>query len=470
MASRKSKQGKDTSVKPEDVAEAEALLTPESDAADLANPPTGDEPDATTPEAIEPEDPDDLDDAFDDGVQLGASEEDLRDMQALDGVSDEDLDAVLAEIEEPMEERVPAQATPAPAPEQKSGGGLLPVMLGGVVAAGVGFGAAWFLMPRSGAETDSLQAALAAQGETIAALREEIAQMSQAPAPAPQANAELAEAMAALQAQLAEQISGDISGQIAEVAAQVGAVSAGLSSVDARLTEAEKRPVTEAEGAAAAVSAYERELETLRNTLQEQKTAMEAMSSEAQAEAEARMQEAAERAEAAQAQAAAALTRAALVELLRALESGAPFSEAVASLSENATQPVPEALSAAADSGVRPMPELQSGFPASARAVLDATIRAENAETLSGRLTAFLRNQTGARSLAPREGSDPDAILSRAEAALNANDLAAALAELEQLPEAGQAAMADWLSAARQRATTVKAAQEFAQGLDAIQG
>ncbi|MCT8158618.1 COG4223 family protein [Pseudoruegeria sp. SHC-113] len=469
MASRKSKQGKDTSAKPEDVAEAEALLSPESDASDA---PEVDEAEAILPEEIEPEDPDDLDDAFDDGVQLGASEEDLRDMQALDGVSDEDLDAVLAEIEEPMEEAMEEPYAPAPAPEQKSGGGLLPVMLGGVVAAGVGFGAAWYLMPRTGGDTEALQAALAAQGETIAALREEIAEMSAASATAPQANAEVAEAIAALQAQLSEQlsgqISGDIAGQIAEVAAQVGAVSAGLSSVDARLLEAEKRPVTESAGAAAAVEAYQRELEALRTTVQEQKTAMEAMSSEAQAEAEARMQEAAERAEAAQAQAAAALTRAALVELLRALESGAPFAEAIASLSENATQPVPEALAAAAEGGVRPMPELQSGFPASARAVLDATIRAENAETITGRLTAFLRNQTGARSLAPREGSDPDAILSRAEAALNANDLAAALAELEQLPEAGQAAMADWLSAARQRATTVKAAQEFAQGLDAI--
>ncbi|SLN24075.1 Mitochondrial inner membrane protein [Pseudoruegeria aquimaris] len=458
MANNKNKQDKDEGAKPEDLPEEPRQPDQPEASADL---PPKDEPE------LEPEDPADLDDSFDDGVQLGVSEEDLADMQALDGVSDEELDSIVADIEAPEAPVDPvAPATPAQPAGEGKGGSVLPALLGGVVAAGIGFAAAWFLMPAQQQNTETLEAALASQNETIAALREEIARMAEASAQGPQASAELAEVMASVQAGLSQ----EISGQISQVAAQVAAINAGLEAVDSRLTEAEKRPVTEAAGAAAAVSAYEQELETLRAALEEQKTAMQSLSAEAQAEAEARAQQAAELAEIAKAEAAAAITRASLIEIKHALDSGAPFAEAVARLSESAPQPVPEALAAAAESGVRPLSRLQEEFPEAARAVLDVTIRAENAQTMSERVMAFLRNQTGARSLAPREGDDPDAILSRAEAALRQGDLEAALAELEQLPETGKAAIADWLDAARTRANTVKAAQEFALGLDASQG
>jgi hypothetical protein len=70
------------------------------------------------------------------------------------------------------------------------------------------------------------------------------------------------------------------------------------------------------------------------------------------------------------------------------------------------------------------------------------------------------------RSLAPREGNDPDAVLSRAEAALAAGDLGTALAEAAALPEAGQAAMAGWvgLAAVRQAATAALAELTAAVG------
>ena len=51
--------------------------------------------------------------------------------------------------------------------------------------------------------------------------------------------------------------------------------------------------------------------------------------------------------------------------------------------------------------------------------------------------------------MVPREGSDPDAVLSRADAAVARGDIAAALAEIAELPERGQAAMADWTARAR---------------------
>ncbi|WP_408635231.1 COG4223 family protein, partial [Paracoccus binzhouensis] len=60
----------------------------------------------------------------------------------------------------------------------------------------------------------------------------------------------------------------------------------------------------------------------------------------------------------------------------------------------------------------------------------------------------FLRVQTGARSVEPRQGDDPDAILSRADAAVKAGDIKGALAEIGSLPQPGQDAMADWTARA----------------------
>ena len=66
-------------------------------------------------------------------------------------------------------------------------------------------------------------------------------------------------------------------------------------------------------------------------------------------------------------------------------------------------------------------------------------------------LTNFLKAQTGARSVAPREGDDPDAVLSRANASVEAGDIAAALDEIQALPENARQvpAMAEWLAGAQ---------------------
>ncbi|MGB8622217.1 MAG: hypothetical protein WCD16_05310, partial [Paracoccaceae bacterium] len=81
------------------------------------------------------------------------------------------------------------------------------------------------------------------------------------------------------------------------------------------------------------------------------------------------------------------------------------------------------------------------------------------------RIGAFLRTQFGARSLTPREGNDPDAILSRAEAALNAGELKDALDEIATLPEAGQQAMSGWVAKAQKRADALAAADTLASRL-----
>ncbi len=174
------------------------------------------------------------------------------------------------------------------------------------------------------------------------------------------------------------------------------------------------------------------------------------------AAAEAESQIAAAQAEAERLKAEAALSgrkaaaQAALSHLKAAFASNLSPDAALGDL-EAAGVTLPEGLAdtlAAAPS----MVDLTETFPAAARLALAASLRAssQDAGTMD-KIGAFLRSQTGARSLEPREGDDPDAVLSRAEAAVAAGDLAAALTELAALPDVGRAAVADWSASAQAR-------------------
>jgi len=178
---------------------------------------------------------------------------------------------------------------------------------------------------------------------------------------------------------------------------------------------------------------------------------------ELQREAEARAEEAAARA-AAEAQAAARAE--ALASLDAALERGIGFGPILDKLAAYAD--IPPALAENSD-GVASMSDLRAAFVPAAREALDAALKATVDDDPAARLEAFLRTQVGYRSLAPKEGDDPDAVLSRAEADLEAGDLAATLAEIETLPEAGRAEMADWAATARTRLDATQAAASLSE-------
>lgn len=152
--------------------------------------------------------------------------------------------------------------------------------------------------------------------------------------------------------------------------------------------------------------------------------------------------------QAAQAQATATLTRAALGQIAAALDSGAPYAAAISALSGTE---LPSVLADHATAGLPSLQDLQATFPDSARAALNAALRANMGESWSERVSNFLRTQVGVRALTPREGNDPDAILSRAEAALAAGDVAQALAELSTLPAPAQDALGAWRTQAQLR-------------------
>lgn len=325
------------------------------------------------------------------------------------------------------------QADPAPETNaqqtQSAGAGFLPLLLGGVVAGAIGYGVATYFPMNDGSVDVSVQ--MQAQADQLAALEAKLADIP-------------AVDLSGVEAQIASV--GD------QAAALSGAIDTNFADLDARLTEVEKRPGADGTLSDTALAAYQRELEQSRADLEiQQATMMSAVAqaetdlAAARAEAEALEQEALASAE-------AAASRAALNRVSTAIETGAPFADALGDLGGD----LPAALSSAAENGVATTAELTSDFPAAARAAL-ATARAEGVSDESGGLGGFLRNQFDVRSTAPQEGSSPDAVLSRAEAAIKEGRVADALAEIEALPEVARAEMTDWTAQATERADVLDA-------------
>src|SRR6056297_2720447 len=159
----------------------------------------------------------------------------------------------------------------------------------------------------------------------------------------------------------------------------------------------------------------------------------------------------------------ATLQRAALTRVMTALDTGEPFEAALADLRETGAD-VPAALAEAAEGGVPTQSALTERFPEAARAAL-ATVRRADGGTASG-VGGFFKSQLGIRSLEPREGDDPDAVLSRAEAAVRDGRLGDALAEIETLPDGARAALSDWAAEAGRRSAALSAANALADTLN----
>lgn len=345
------------------------------------------------------------------------------------------------------EARVPTPPAAPPAPPAKRSGGLWGGLLGGVLAAGAGYGLAQYV-PNGWplGDTAALQAGLATVTQDNAALKAQVAELAKTPAPDTQP---LMDRIAALEVALAQP------GPQADLAP----LEARIAALETRMTAIEAMP-TDGGGVSSAVIAAQdaaiRQLQAEVQAMQSTPTAA-ALSPEAQAELKAATDAAASMQGDAtrfilQMQATAALGR-----VQAALDSGVPFATALPALGE-----VPAVLKDSAETGVPTLAALQTAFPDAARAALEAALQADMGESWSERVTNFLRNQTGARSLTPREGSDPDAVLSRAEAALTAGNVATALTEIATLPEPAQTAMAEWRGKAEQRVAAVDAVAALA--------
>ncbi len=333
------------------------------------------------------------------------------------------------------------QSTPTASPETEhhDRGIFVPAIFGGAVATALGF---------FGGQLDWVEErfGLGSDDSALVQLIEDQAAALDTQAATLQGQADMIEALTArLEEVAAATPEIDLSG----ITGQLETQAADIATLALRVEDIEKRPMTESVSEDA-IAAYEAELERLQASVAAQRDEIEALLSEARtsetsAEERARI----------------ALARALMSRIITAVDSGAPYAEALAELEATGGADVPAGLAAAADTGVPTLIELQDGFPSAARAALNAARSAEG----GGGLGAFIERQLGARSVEPREGDDADAVLSRAEAAIRQGRLGDALAEVDTLPDAAKASMADWISKAEMRHAASRAADELMTAL-----
>jgi hypothetical protein len=339
----------------------------------------------------------------------------------------------MTDTPDPISEVVQEPAIPHPEPVKRSSP-VLPI-LGGAVAALIGFGVAQ-VVPNGWPirDTTALETSLAEQALEVAALRQAVAEPA---APDP----DMAARLQAIEEKLA--------------LIDLAPLASRIDAVERTTADLAQRPQTGGTADPAALAALQAKVDALQAegipaaVLSQATAAVDAKLAEADAKIEAIKQEA-------EGIAKSAGRRAALGQILAALDSGAPYVSALPNLGETE---VPAAILAYAETGLPSLQSLRDSFPDYARLALEAALSANTGQSWTERFTTFVRGQTGARSLELREGTDPDALLSQAEAALAAGDLATALTKLEQLPPEAQAAMAEWRERAMARQTAAAAVQ-----------
>ena len=466
-------------------AESDDTIAPTDAEAQIDNPeadPVVSDP-AETPESVEA--------APHEGADVASAEAD----DTLSDAADKDTALLMDDMSGP--EPV-TTATPAPqviketTVERK--GGFVPMLLGGVVAAALGYVAGTYPdLPFSGPPevvedpfVTETKATLRAQDERLTGL---------------DAKAEAnASAVAGIDlTPLAGSISG-LEGQLAEAQTAVDALQTSLSGVtdqlgalDGRVTTIEKQPLVDAVSPET-IAAYERELERLQGEVTAQQAAIAAAAAEqqaamaaaqaeqqaamaaaqaeqqavmdaARAQIEAMADRALESEQTAETRAKLAANRSALAALTTRARDGQPYAESLAVLTANGVS-IPDALAQGAEEGLPTASTLLSEYPNAARNALRVarSIPAEGAE--AGGLGSFFQSQLGARSVTPRDGDDPDAVLSRAEAALRGGDLNTVLTELTALPDAAQTELSDWVAMAQLRRDALAAAASLSQELN----
>lgn len=325
----------------------------------------------------------------------------------------------------PEVDDTPSDTLPAPTPEpSQNRTPFVPLVIGGIVAGAIGFAAAFLLMP-SDDITAQLETRVDALDDDLVAIQGDVAAFEPA----------------------------DLTPLETALAAQ----QTTLTALAERITALEARPVGDS-------GVTVGEMTRLQQALADQQAQSQALTAEL--ERLAAQQDAGLRnAETEALQEARAAEQAAARQVLRAaLDSGEPF----ASVLDTLNPPLSGDLGTIAAEGIPTTDSLTEPFDTLARSAL-ATARAEAAgEGDTGtRLASFLRAQLGARSVEPREGDDPDAVLSRAQFAAQNGDFATALTEIAALPESAQAAFADWIPAATARAQATAAITDY---LSANQG
>ena len=368
---------------------------------------------------------------------------------------------------------------PPPRPVRPS---FVPMVLGGAVAAMLGYAAAWTdILPRPpdpvlSSRVDTLASAQAAQDARLTGVATGLDEFASRPAEDSDARGRIDEATERFMAETAE-----VRALFGQVESRIEGLGGELVALADRLTALEDRPQVTVALSDAAQAAVEADIAALRRDAAESIARVEAdrealgaqlaerfdglqgelRTALAAIEAEQDLLQVA-RAEAA-ADADADRLVAVSASLRAALDAGGPYSEPLQTLVDLAGTTPPAALTDYAADGVPTLASLREGFSDAARAALEAAIRAQIASGELNRVEGFMRIHSGVRSLTPQDGDSPDAVLSRAEAALADADIAGALALVDELPPEGRTAMQAWVDQAETRRAALAA-------LDALSG
>lgn len=347
----------------------------------------------------------------------------------------------------------PSGAPPSKTQTIRRSTGFFGMLVGGFIAAALGFGLARYVAPDGWplASNEQLKTELAGQTGQLTTLAEAVKRLEAAAKTPAAENPELAARITALEAGLKSAT--DAMASVPDAAD----LNERVAMLETRLAGLGSTPVSGNGPAPAALNGLQSEIAALRSDIDAQKVTLAA---EIEAATEASRAQLAE----AQALKASAAVASALGRINTAIENGAPFAAVLVDL-QAAGRTIPSGLLAVAERGAPTLRAVQDGFPEAARAALAASLRANAGESLTDRMTAFLRAQTGARSLTPREGADVDAVLSRMEAALQSGDVPLALTEAKGLPPEAKDAMADWTALAERRQLATQAVADLSAQL-----
>lgn len=217
------------------------------------------------------------------------------------------------------------------------------------------------------------------------------------------------------------------------------------------MAKLEKRPVA-ATLSSEAIAAYNSEVTKLIETMAAQRKEMETLLGDATAEK-------------AQASKVARRTQVNLTfnAIQTAFNNGESFATELNEFAKLTNAQIPVDLQKIAGEGVWQLDKLIDTFPEVARAAIAADRSGESYDGTIQSLLRFLKWQVQARSVAPKEGTDADSVLSRAEAALREGKLDKALEELQALQPPAKEAMAEWQAEAQQRLNLVHALNSLSE-------
>jgi len=332
----------------------------------------------------------------------------------------------------------PEPAKPAKAPPPPPRGGMS-VLLGGVVAAAIGATATLVVLPKlppdlrdavmpNGGAGSAVEKAVADQAAKLDAIEKA---MSQSQVAGPEVAA-LQTALGELKAKV-DALAAAPAPTVVDNSAEVEALKTALAALTEKF---EKAPAF----------ASQQQLEAATAEAKAKIAAAEADTAKMRAESEA----AAKR----------TIAQATVARVAAAFDGGTPIDTQLAE-AEAAGIAIPEALRGDLPS----IAAVKAAFPEAARKAL-ATARKDTAgESLQGKLGSFLLAQTGARSLSAKEGTGPDAVLSRAQSAVDEGRFDAALTEIAALPAAAQADLQDWKAMVEKRSAAQAAIAEMAQSV-----